>query len=145
CVPTETNLGIVHVCHTSDQDIAGFAHKPVSYQWQLALMPTAPLLRLSLTILDRPHNPYRFESFLNVDQEHDIGIVDRLVSQKSLYLAFYGQDLNHRFTKIIDHDEEQRQGLRRLAERAIDHWAKLPDHQRNFDRAKIEFQQRFPL
>jgi len=66
CLAAEANVGVVHVCHAADSDIEGFAGKPVLYQWQLIEMPTAPLVRLELTILDRPTNPYRFESFLNV-------------------------------------------------------------------------------
>ena len=49
-----------------DQDIASFANAPLLSQWQLIKMPTAPLLRLELVILDNPTNPYKFESFLNI-------------------------------------------------------------------------------
>jgi hypothetical protein len=52
CLAAETNIGVVHVCHAADSDIEGFSNRPVSYQWQLVKMPTAPLIRLELKILD---------------------------------------------------------------------------------------------
>lgn len=145
CIPTETNIGIVHVCHAADQDIEGFANQPVLCQWELALMATAPLLRLKLIIIDQPQNPYRFESFLNVGQEHDTRLLEELLSQEQLYLAFYGEDFAFRFVKVIDHKEGQREQLRQLVDRAADYWRKLPEGQQDFDRAKVEFQRRFPL
>ena len=62
----QSNIGIIHVCHAPVADIEGFLYEPVRSQWQLIRMPTAPLIRLELLILDNPANPYRFESFLNI-------------------------------------------------------------------------------
>ena len=52
CLAAETNVGVAHICHAADADIEGFADRPVSYQWQLVKMPTAPLVRLEIEILD---------------------------------------------------------------------------------------------
>ena len=145
CVAAETNIGVVHVCHTSDQEIEGFADKPVAYQWQLALMSTAPLLRLEITIFDQPTNPFRFESFLNTSCKDDARIVEQLSTQEELYLAFHGEDFIHRFTKVVGHSEIQRDQLHRLADQADEHWNHIPEAQRDFDRAKAEFQRRFPM
>jgi hypothetical protein len=81
--------------------------------------PTAPLIRLQLTILDRPSNPYRFESFLNVAAEHQARVLAQLAGQERLYLAFYGDDLNHRFTKVVNHDRQQWQYLDELVAEAL--------------------------
>jgi hypothetical protein len=143
CLAAETNIGVVHVCHAADSDIEGFADKPVLYQWQLIKMPTAPLIRLDLAILDNPFNPYRFESFLNVGQEDQAKVLDQLANQDRLYLAFYGNDLSHRFTKIIEHDKQQWQHLDELVAEAIDYWGEIPPEQRNFDWAKAEFMSQF--
>jgi hypothetical protein len=138
----ETNIGVVHVCHAADSDIEGFANKPVSYQWQLVKMPTAPLIRLELTILDRPSNPYRFESFLNVAEEDQARVLAQLAGQDQLYLAFYGDDLTHRFAKIVNHDRQQWQYLDELVAEALEHWHEIPAEQRDFDKAKAEFMRR---
>ena len=139
----ETNIGVVHVCHAADSDIEGFANKPVSYQWQLIKMPTAPLIRLDLVIVDRPENPYKFESFVNVAEEDRAMVLAQLANQKHLYLAFYGDDLTYRFTKIIEHDKQQWQYLDELAAEAIDYWHEIPPEQRDYDLAKAEFMSRF--
>jgi hypothetical protein len=143
CLAAETNIGVVHVCHAADSDIKGFASRPVSYQWQLVRMPTAPLIRLEVTILDRPGNPYRFESFLNVAENDQARVLAQLAGQDRLYLAFYGDDLSHRFTKIINHDGQQWQYLDELVAEALEHWHQIPPERRNFDRAKSDFMRRF--
>jgi hypothetical protein len=106
-------------------------------------MPTAPLIRLEVVILDRPANPFKFEPFLNVAQEDQARVLARLANQDRLYLAFYGDDLTHRFTKIVEHDEQQWQYLDELAAQAIEHWDQPPPEQRDFDRAKAEYMSRF--
>jgi hypothetical protein len=63
----------------------------------------------------------------------------------SFYLAFHGDDFTHRFTKVIEHNSAQQEQLRQLANQAIDYWRELPEAQRDFDRAKAEFQRYFPL
>ena len=62
-------------------------------------------------ILDDLLNPYKFESFLNVGQEDQARVLARLANQDQLYLAFYGDDFDHRFTKIVNHDRQQWQYL----------------------------------
>ena len=139
CLAAETNIGVVHVCHAADKDIDGFADKPVLYQWQLIKMPSAPLIRLELTIPDDPFYPYRFESFLNLAQEDQAWVLAQLANQDRLYLAFYGDDLTHRFTHVVDHDEQQWQYLDELVAEATAYWEQIPPERRDFDRAKAEF------
>lgn len=143
CLAAETNIGVVHVCHAADRDIEGFRDKPALYQWQLIKMPSAPLIRLELAILDHPLNPYKFESFLNVAQEDQTRVLVQLANQDRLYLAFYGDDLRHRYTKIVDHDRQQWQYLDGLMSEAIDWENRIPPEQRDFDQAKAEFIRRF--
>jgi hypothetical protein len=143
CLAVESDIGVVHVCHAADADIEGFAAKPVASQWQLALMPNAPLIRLEMVILDRPGSPYKFESFLNVADEDQAKILDQLANQDQLYMAFYGDDLGFRYAKVIPHDEQQWQQLDELVAIATDHWRNIPKGQRDYDRAKAEFMRRF--
>lgn len=143
CLAAEANIGVVHICHAADSDIEGFRDKPVTYKWQLIKMPTAPLIRLKLTILDRPAQPYRFESFLNVAQEDQARVLVQLANQDQLYLAFYDDDMNHRFTKAVEHDGQQWQYLDELMNEAIEYWDEIPPERRNFDLAKAEFMGRF--
>ena len=144
CLAVETDIGVAHICHAADADIENFADKPVQYQWQLITMPTAPLIRLEVEILDRPANPYQFESFLNVDSEDQARVLDQLANQDQLYLAFYGDGLNYRFTKIVKHDRQHWQYLDEMVEWACRYWELVPPEQRDFDLAKAEFVRRYP-
>ena len=143
CLALESDIGVVHVCHAADTDIASFSDKPVISQWQLIKMPSAPLIRLELTILDNPENPYRFESFLNLADEEQADILTELANQDQLYMAFYGDDLEYRFTKTIPHDLQQWQQLDELIMEAENHWSLIPPERRDFDQAKAAFMQRF--
>ncbi len=144
CLALESDIGIVHVCHAPDMDIDGFSGKPIRPQWQLIEMPTAPLIRLNLTIFDRPADPFRFESFLNVDDKQQLDVLTQLASQEELYLAFYGDWLNHRHTMSVEHTENQWQQLDEYIMRALTYWANIPAHLRDFDKAKEEFMRRVP-
>ena len=144
CLAVETEIGVVHICHAADADIKGFTNAPVQYQWQLIKMPTAPLIRLEVEILDRPASPYRFESFLNPAAEDQAEVLAQLANQGQLYLSFYGDDLSHRFTKIVCHDEQQWQWLDELMFEAADYLKQIPPDQHDFDRAKAEFMRSFP-
>jgi hypothetical protein len=143
CLAAETYIGVIHICHAADNDIEGFANKPVLSQWQLIEMPTAPLIRLELVIQDQPDTPYLFESFLNLAEEDQVAILAQLTGQDRLYLAFHGDDFSHRFTKIIEHDDRQRQQLDELVCKAKCYWARIPTEHRDFDQAKAAFMRWF--
>jgi hypothetical protein len=66
-----------------------------------------------------------------------------LANRDRLYLAFYGDDFNHRFTKILNHDEQQWQCPDELVAEAADHWEMISPEQRDFDQAKAEFMRWF--
>ena len=96
-----------------------------------------------MTVVDRPEDPFKFESFLNVAAEDQADVLANLANQEQLYMAFYGDDLEYRYTMTIEHSEQQWQQLDELAEKAITYWKELPADRRNFDRAKAEFIRRF--
>lgn len=139
CLATETDSDVVHVCHASDADIAGFVGAPAYAQWQLIEMPTAPLVRLELLVYDDPTNPYRFESFLNVAEPDQLAILAQLAGQEALYMAFVGDDLNYRYTMVVSHSEQQWQHLDDIINRAELYWQGLPEEKRDFDLAKAAY------
>ena len=139
CLALESDIGIVHVCHASDADIEGFADKPVTSRWQLIKMPTAPLIRLEVNIFDQSENPYRFESFLNVAEQEQENVLAELANQDRLFLAFYGEDLGYRYTKVIPNDKQNWQQIDEMTMEAINYLSKIPHNQRDFDKAKAEF------
>ena len=142
CLPVESSIGVVHLCHAPDVDIEGFRGRPAGYRWELIEMPTAPLVRLSVRIYDWIEDPYRFESFLNVGAADQLQALAQLAGQEKLYLAFYGDELAYHFTKILHHDEEQWQQLDEIIIQAEAYQAQLPPEQRDFDQAKADFMRR---
>jgi len=105
CLPAETNVGVVHVCHAPDADIEGFASKPVVCQWQLIEMPTAPLIRLRLAILDQPMTTYEFESFFDVAHQDLSQLTPRMLGalsnvQTKVIFGLGRHDAEY-FTKLI--------------------------------------------
>jgi hypothetical protein len=143
CLAVESDIGVIHVCHAADDDIDGFANKPITYQWQLIKIPTAPLIRLVFTIQDRPDNPYRFESFLNVADDNQVNILSKLANQDRLYMAFFDDALDYRFTKVVPHGIQQWQYLDELVMEAQDYWSKIPPDERDLDQAKNDFMRRY--
>ena len=102
-------------------------------------MPTAPLVRLQMNVMDDPQHPFMFESFLNVTEETQANVLAELTGQDKLFLAFHGDNLTHRFTTAVQHDEQQWQLLDVLAEEATQYWEQLPEHVRDYDLAKAMF------
>lgn len=80
---------------------------------------------------------------MNLAEEDQVEILAQLTCQDRLYLAYQGDELNHRFTKIIQHDDQQRQQLDELVRKEVDHWAEIPAEYRDFDHAKAEFMRWF--
>jgi hypothetical protein len=56
--------------------------------------------------------------------------------QDRLFLGFYGDDLTHRFTRAVPHDEQQWQRLDEIAAEAEACWLGMPDGEFDFVRAK---------
>jgi len=59
--------------------------------------------------------------------------------QDRLYLAFNGDDLSHRSTKIAHHDEQQRCRLDYLMYEAMDYWAQIPMKRRDLGQTEAPF------
>lgn len=139
CLAAESERGIVHVCHTADENIANFVDKPIEARWDLIEMPTAPLIRLKLLVYDDWRAPCCFESFLNVGFPDHLAVLAELAGQEELYLAFYGDDLTYRYTTVVAHGEQQWQRLDELIAQAELYWQRLPEERRDFDQAKTLF------
>lgn len=86
----------------------------------------------------------QFESFLNVGERDQLQVLTKLTVQEELHLAFYGDNLNYRFTTTIRHTEQQWQQLDEMISTALDIWQQLPPARRDFDQAKADFMFQHP-
>ena len=108
-------------------------------------MPSAPLIRFQAAILDYPDSPYVIEHFLNVGDPEQRKILYRLARQPVLLFDFFGNDYEYRYSKEVLHPEKTRTELSLVTSVADGYWSRLPEGRRDFDRAKDEYQRRYPL
>ncbi len=129
----------------AEADLAGFRGRvPIQCQWQLGRYACGSVLRLLVIIFDRPDNPYRFETFINVAAPEQQACVAQLVDQEQLHLHFFDSRTAYVFSKGLANPVRQRQqltALLALADREREHLGQVWD----FDRAKALFQASFPL
>lgn len=140
CLAVEINEEIVFLARASDVDIEGFANKPVACRWQHFEMPTAPLIRLHLTILDRPQNPTHFATFFDIANPESGAILWKQLEQETVTLAFLGDDWEQRFSIALPFPREQREVVRQLVARALGWLLRIPEERRDFGLAKAQFQ-----
>lgn len=129
----------------ADEEVAGFRGQvPIRTQWELGRLDCGTVLRLYLVIFDRPENPYRFETFLNVGAAEQLACARQLLDQATLPVHFFDSRTEYVFTKTIRQPEKQRQQLGQLVKQALQDWQDLGEAW-DFDRAKALFQARRPL
>lgn len=129
----------------ADQDVASFKGKvPIQIYWELGRFGCGSVLRMHITIFDRPDNPYSFETFINVASPEQFACVTQLMDQETLQLHFFGSQTQYVFTKKLQCLLPQRKQLGKLVAQAVQDWAELGDTW-DFERAKALFQAANPL
>ena len=145
CFAARRGDTIAFVTHANETDIQSIQRQPALYGWELYRLPTAPVIRLRLLILDDPDHPFLLETFLNVGDEEQREYLERLTAQRVLPFDLFGEDFTYRYTKELAHPSRMRRDLAALVRQATHYWDTLPASDRDFDRANAEFQRRFPL
>jgi len=150
CSSDEGEVGIL--VKAADADIAGWRGVPVMVQWQLALYPTAPLLRLYVEMRDRSESalaegPYALETYLNVRSPADLRDARRQARQSHHTFHFFGGGRGrciYRYSKRISHGETQREELGEMIQQALEYAEEVGDRY-DFNRAKAEFWEDHPI
>lgn len=110
---------------------------PIRYQWTVWDTPWARVLRLEMTIYDRPQAPYALETFMNVENPEQLADLRRLTLQKYLQIHFFDRRCRYKFTKRIAQDAETRWSLLQAIDLALVTHKEL-NGSWDFDRAKVE-------
>jgi len=118
---------------------------PVWHQFQLALYPTASVLRLYVELLDDPEAPFCMETFFNVEEPDQLRGLQELAKQSLIDLDFYDAACEYVFTKRLHNGKLQREQLGQLIWQALRHHEGIPESQRDFDEAKLQFQRDYPF
>jgi len=117
---------------------------PIQTQWELGRFSSGSVLRLHLVIFDRPEQPYRFETFINVGASEQLACVRQLLLQETLQIHFFDSQTEYVFTKKISNSDQSRQQLQQLIDLAMHDWEFFGDAW-DFDQAKALFQAHRPL
>lgn len=110
---------------------------PIHYQWTLWDTPFARVLRMEMTIYDRPQAPYVLETFMNVGDTEQFHDLLRLVKQKHLHIHVFDRRCRYKLTKRIAQDVHTRWSLVQAVELAFLSYQWLGNRW-DFDRAKAE-------
>ncbi len=87
----------------ADEDVEGFRGPvPIQTACELGRPWCASVLRLQDIVFDRPGNPWRFESFINVAEPQQLACVKGLVTQERLQLHFLIAELHIPAMSSID-------------------------------------------
>ncbi len=145
CFAGERDDVVAFITHLPDDDIASSRSAPVLCHWELIEMPSAALIRFHAAILDDPASPYALEHFLNIGDPEQAKVLARLVQQEELAFDFFGDVYEYHYSKHFEHPADMRAQLAAIVRRAQDYWLSIPAEDQDFDRAKAEFQHRFPV
>jgi hypothetical protein len=101
-ITQETGVGTALVVVAPDRELAGMAGDvPIAIAHELYRQPTAPVIRLLTAFHDRPGEPLRFETFVNVADPQQRRESAGLASQAELPILLYDQGLVLRHGKRV--------------------------------------------
>lgn len=103
CVTQGTDKGTVLVIKAPHRDIQSARGRvPIHVRHELYNHPSAPVIRMTVTIYDQPQHPLAMETFINVEDPQQRADYEGLAKQKTLHMLFYDETLRHRLTKGVN-------------------------------------------
>ncbi len=109
CLTQATDHGTVLVLKAPGREIESVRGPvPIQLCHELYQQPTAPVIRMVVTLYDQPARPLAFESFINVEDPQQRADYAALATQPELLLLFYDETLTHRLTKRVAHHARDR-------------------------------------
>jgi len=136
CVTHATSEGTAYVIRAPAADLVTLrGTMPIGLRHELYALPSAPVIRSVLTIMDRPRAPLRLETFCNVAEPDQRADFAALADQERLLLLFYDEELRHRLAKRVPYPD--RSDVPLILARADELRAAIPASRFNFDRAKL--------
>src|SRR4051794_11170206 len=95
CLAQATDRGTVLLLKAPGHEIESVRGKvPILLRHELYQQPTAPVIRIVLTLYDQPARPLAFETFINVEDPQQRADYAALAKQPTLLLLFYDERLN---------------------------------------------------
>ena len=139
----------VVVCHVASSIASFLADGPAWYWWQFMETPQGPVLRL---YVEFDYQPYRLLELLQSLDTADPQVeawLRQLENQDTFILCGLDEMGKFRFARMLRHDPDQQQRLRKLHERAQTALARIPIQDRDFrkavENAETIWQERFKI
>jgi hypothetical protein len=118
CLPVWTSQGCALFVHVDSRTIRDCRYAVHSVKLELHEVDGCPLIRLDVTIYDRPDDPLRMDCFLNIKDEHQLPAIEALAEQEWLVFHWYDENLKYVRSSGIPWRPEQRQAARKIIEDA---------------------------
>lgn len=144
CLTQGTDQGTVFVLKAPRREIESLRGTvPIQLRHELHQHPSAPVIRMVVTIYDQPASPLAFDTFINVDDPAQGMDFLNLAALDELRFLFYDESLSHRLTKTVANRRPE--DIVRIVSEALTLRFSIPEEQFNFDRAKAAVMERNPL
>ncbi len=105
CLLQPTDQGTIMVVKLPQRDIQTLSGRvPMRVRHEIYTHPQAPVIRVVVTIYDRPQNPLALETFINIEDPQQRADYSALSNQEHLYLLFYDEQIQYRLGKGVDND-----------------------------------------
>jgi hypothetical protein len=144
CLTQATDRGTVLVLKAPGHEIESVRGQvPIQLRHELYQQPTAPVIRMVMTLYDQPARPLAFESFINVEDSQQRADYAALAQQPTLLLLFYDEHLTHRLSKTMTHHILE--SVPAVLRRADALFHTVPEEEFSFEIAKAAVQRTHPL
>lgn len=122
CVAMIVNGQAVMVCKLPRAEAEALRGQiGIGYRSELGLYEAGAVIRLVIDFYDQPDAPMTADTFLNVADNADLRVVERLAAQNMLDIHLFDPRMDYLFTKRIPFRETPRRGLTEFIRQAIAH------------------------
>lgn len=108
CILVPTNQGTVMAIKIPRRDIeSARGTVPIQVRHELFSHPQAPVIRMVVTIYDKPRSPLALETFINVEDPQQKADHEALAEQEELYMLFYDETVTHQLSKGVKNEARE--------------------------------------
>jgi hypothetical protein len=145
CVSLWTHTGCALFVHIDTRTIKSCRYAVHSVKLELHEVDGCPLIRIDVTVYDRPGDPLHMDSFLNInreDQDH-LPAIEALAEQEWMVFHWYDERLKYVRSSGIPWRPDQRETAKQIIQQAREIVARTGGG--DFDRAKAIFSKANPI
>lgn len=142
-IPQWTNTGCSLFVYMDTETINACRRAEYLLKLELLDVDGFPLIRLDITIYDRPDDPLRMDCFFNITSEYDMPMLEALSEQQWVVFHWYNEDLKYICSTAVRWPEKQRKEAKLILEKAREMISRKPSI--SFMEAKTKYMMANPL